>query len=181
MANTNAPYGFRLFQRLSGGTGGTPLAPGIAGAPSGSVVEAHGSIQFASTTVMKVGDPVKTALGVGSLAATTNAVMGVLNSPVPAGYGDTATSKHYPEILPADDDTVFRAQAIGTVNITQGLIGITARRKIGGSTSGYTGVDFGAGTTTGAIVVVGLAPGSAFGTYAEVLVIFARGTYYGQA
>ena len=179
MANTLAPYGFRLWERRTGGFGGTPLAPGIAGSNIGP--SPGGPLQFPSTAVLAVGDPVRSSLGIGYIAAGTNAVYGVLNSPVPAGFGDTATQKHYPEIIPADDGSVFSCQSTTTTNVTQALIGVAAKKyRIAGTTSGYTGIDF-THTTTGVLQVLALKPGSSFGTYAEVLVMIVRGAFFGQA
>ena len=68
-----------------------------------------------------------------------------------------------------------------TINVTQGYIGVAGKKYwLGGTTSGYMGIDF-SHTTNGNLVVVGLAPWSAFGTFAEVLVIFTRGVFYGQS
>jgi hypothetical protein len=177
MANSNAPYGFRLYSRLSAGSGAMPVTPGAA---AGGTYSSSGPLPVASATTLKVGDPIKSSLGLGYLATGTNAVFGINNSPVP-GYGETATQKHYPELLPADDSTVWRAQSIGTQNVTQGYIGVAAKKyRLGNATSGYMGVDLGH-TTGGVLEIIGLAPGSAFGTYAELLVIFTRGAFYGQA
>jgi hypothetical protein len=165
MANTNAPYGFRLWSRLSGGTGTVPFPPA--------------QLAVASATTLKVGDPIKVTAGKGLLAGTTNAMYGVCNSPVP-GWNETATQLHYPDIIPADDQTIFRCQSIGTVNATIALMGLPTKYRIGGSTSGYTGIDL-SHTTGGVLAVVGLAPGSAYGTYAELLVAVTRGVFVGNA
>jgi hypothetical protein len=178
MANTNAPYGFRLYEKRSAGTGAASVAPGIAPAlPAGST---FGPIKFPSAASLKVGDPVKVSAGLGYIASGTNAIFGICNQVIP-GYGETATQFHYPEILPADDNTVFRVQNIGTTNVTIGYIGVASKKyRIGGTTSGYTGIDV-SHTTGGVLEVVGLAPGSALGTYAELLVIVTRGAFYGAA
>jgi len=164
MANTNAPYGFRLWSRLTAGNGGSVMSPV--------------QLKVASATVLAVGDPVKSVAGVGSRAATTNAIYGICNSPVP-GWNETATAVHYPDIIPADDESVFRAQSIGSVNATVGYCGLPTKYRIGGATSGYTGIDL-SHTTGGVLTVIGLAPGSAYGTYAELLVMVARGAFVGQ-
>jgi len=177
MANSNAPYGFRLYSRLVPGTGATAVAPGIApvaGAQPG------GPIKFPSAAALKVGDPVKVSAGLGYLASGTNALYGICNQVVP-GWNETATQYHYPEILPADDQTIWRVQSIGTVNVTLGYIGVASKKyRIGGTTSGYTGIDL-SHTTGGVLEVLALAPGSALGTYAELLVTIARGAFYGAA
>jgi hypothetical protein len=125
-----------------------------------------------------VGDPLKSTAGKAVLAAGTNAVYGICNSPVP-GWNETATQLHYPDIIPADDSTIFRVQSIGTINASAGYAGVAAKYRIGGTTSGYTGVDL-SHSTGGVIQVIGLAPGSAYGTYAELLVTIARGAFAGQ-
>ena len=164
MANTNAPYGFRLWSRLNGGDGAAPLSPALVKVPSAAT--------------LKVGDPLKVSLGLGYLAGGTNAVYGIVDSPVP-GWNETATQPHYPDIIPADDSSIFRVQSIGTVNATIGYITAGKKYRIGGTTSGYTGVDL-SHFTGGVLMLIGLAPGSAFGTYAEFLVEVARGTFVGQ-
>ena len=177
MANTNAPYGFRLYTRMMASTGSIATTPGAA---AGGTLSASGPLPVASATTMKVGDPIKSSVGLGYLAVGTNAIFGIVNSPVP-GFLETATQKHYPEIIPADDQTFWRVQSIGTVNVTQGYIGVAAKKyRIGGTTSGYQGIDL-SHFTGGVLQVVGLAPGSALGTYAELLVLITRGAFYGAA
>jgi hypothetical protein len=165
MANVNAPYGFRLWATLPGGTGAKGMAP------TRQYVKSAASI--------KVGDPIKMSLGICYLAGTTNAIFGVANSPAP-GWGETATEVHYIDILPAEDQSIWRVQSIGTRNVTVGMFGILRKYRIGGTTSGYTGIDV-LYTTGGVLVALGLAPGSSLGTYAELLVIVARGSFYGAA
>lgn len=177
MANTNAPYGFRLWTRSTGGKGTQPLTPGAA---AGGTYASSGPLPVASATTLKVGDPIKSSAGLGYLATGTNAIFGICNSPVP-NFGETATAKHYPEIIPADDSTFFRCQSIGTTNVTQSYIGVASKvYRIGGSTSGYTGIDL-SHTTGGVLGIVGLAPGSALGTYAELIVLVRRGAFFGAA
>jgi hypothetical protein len=177
MANSNAPYGFRLWTRTSAGSGASSVTPGAA---AGGTLASSGPLPIASATTLKVGDPIKSSLGLGYLATGTNAIFGICNSPVP-GYGETATQKHYPELIPANAETIWRCQSTSTLNITQGYIGIASKKyRIGNTTSGYLGINLG-NTTGGVLQVVGLAPGSAFGTYAELLVIIARGAFYGAA
>jgi len=177
MANTNAPYGFRLWTTTNPATGAVAVTPGQA---AGGTYSSSGPLAIASATTLKVGDPIKSSLGLGYLATGTNAIFGICNSPVP-GFGETATAKHYPEIIPADGDKIWRCQSIGTVNASVGYIGVASKKyRIGGSTSGYQGIDL-SHSTGGVLQIVGLAPGSAFGTYAELLVIIARGAWYGQA
>lgn len=163
MANTNSPYSFRLWSRLSNLA--SPMAPA--------------QLKVASATTLKVGDPVKASLGLGYLAVGTNAIYGICDSPVP-GWNETATQPHYPDILPAMDDEVWRVQSIGTVNVTNGYMGVPKKYRIGGTTSGYTGIDL-SHTTGGVLQVLGLAPGSALGTYAELLVAVTRGAFTGNA
>ena len=175
MANSNAPYGFRLWTRGVGGSGSSPITPGAA---AGGTQSSSGPLAIASATTLKVGDPIKSSLGIGYLATGTNAIFGICNSPVP-NFNETATQKHYPELIPADDSMIWRTQSIGTVNVTQGYIGVAAKAyRIGGTTSGSQGIDL-SHTTGGVLGVVGLAPGSALGTYAELLVLIRRGAFYG--
>ena len=177
MANSNSPYGFRLYSRLVPGTGSVAVTPGAA---AGGDAAATGPLAVASATVLAVGDPIKSSLGLGYLATGTNAIFGICNSPI-LSWNQTATAKHYPEIIPADDQTIWRCQSIGTVKVTQGYIGVISKKyRIGGSTSGYTGIDL-SHSTGGVLAIVGLAPGSALGTYAELLVMITRGAFYGQA
>jgi hypothetical protein len=165
MANTNAPYGFRLWSLLVGGSGALPLPPV--------------QLKFGSTIALKVGDPVKMSNGLGYMATGTNALFGICNSPVP-NYGETAKEVHYPDLIPADENAVFRCQCIGTTNATLGYVKTGVKYRIGGTTSGYTGISL-ANTTGGVLEILGLAPGSAWGTYAEVLVMVCRGSFYGAA
>ena len=164
MANTNNPYGFRLWSRLNGGEGTMPISPA--------------QLKVPSAATLTVGDPIKASLGLGYIATTTNAIYGIVNSPVP-GWNEAATQPHYPDILPADDATIFRAQSIGTVNATIGYMGVAKKYRIGGSTTGHLGIDL-SHTTGGVLQVIGLAPGSAYGTYAELLVTVTRGAFVGQ-
>ena len=164
MANTNSPYGFRLWQKLSGSDAGAVMSPAL--------------LKIPSAATLKVGDPVKASLGLGYIAVGTNAIYGVIDSPVP-GWNETATQPHYPDILPADDNSVWRVQSIGAVNATIGYMGVAKKYRIGGTTSGYTGIDL-SHSTGGVLQVIGLAPGSAYGTYAELLVEITRGAFTGQ-
>ncbi len=177
MANTNAPYGFRLWSRGNAGTGAAPLTPGAA---AGGTLASSGPLPVASATTLSVGDPIKSSAGLGYLATGTNAIYGIVNSPVP-NFNETATAKHYPEIIPADDTTYWRTQSIGTVNVTQGYIGVASKvYRIGATTSGHLGIDL-SHTTGGVLGVVGLAPGSALSTYAELIVVIRRGAFFGAA
>jgi hypothetical protein len=164
MANSNAPYGFRLWSRLTGGSGAAPLSPG--------------QLKFPSAASLKVGDPVKVSLGLGYLAAGTNAIFGICMQPVP-GWNETATAVHYPDVEPADDQSVFRVQSIGATVASIGYLRSDYKYRIGGTTSGYTGIDL-SKHTGGVLTVIGLAPGSAWGTYAELLVTVSRGNFAGQ-
>ena len=165
MANTNAPHGFCLWSQIGAGTT-TVLSPA--------------QLKVPSAATLKVGDPIKSSVGLGYLAVGTNAVYGVVDSPVP-GWNEVATQPHYPDIIPAVDSNIWRAQSIGTVNVTVGFMGVPAKKyRIGGTTSGYLGVDL-SHSTGGVLQVIGLAPGSALGTYADLLVIFGRGAFYGVA
>jgi len=179
MANVNAPYGFRLWQKTTGHS--IPLAPGISpqGANPGGVP--GGVVAFPSGAVLHVQDPIHVSLGLGYLAVGTNAIYGILNSPVPMPFGDTALQKHYPDILPGDDESIWRVQSIGTVNVTAALIGMSSRSfRIGGTTSGYSGINMVVATAGfGPLQVLALAPGSALGTYAELLIIVKRGAFFG--
>jgi len=177
MANTNAPYGFRLWTTTNPSTGAVGVTPGAA---AGSSVSASGPLPIASATTLKVGDPIKSSLGLGYLATGTNAIYGICNSPVP-NFNETATAKHYPEIIPASDQNIWRCQSTTTTGLTQAYIGVAKNAyRIGGTTSGYQGIDI-THTTGGVLGIVALAPGSAFGTYAEVLVVIRRGAFYGAA
>jgi hypothetical protein len=176
MANTNAPYGFRLYTHTSNGSGGVAVAPGKA---AGGSASASGPIPFASALTVLVGDPIMVSAGLGYVCTTTHAIYGIANSAVP-GWGETATAKHYPEIIPADDQTIFVAQAMGTTNVTQGYIAVAGNRHKIKASGTYKGIDMSA-SATGPLEVIGLAPWSAFGTYAELLVIVCRGAFYGVA
>lgn len=128
---------------------------------------------------MSIGDPIKSSLGLGYLATGTNAIYGICQSDVP-GWGETATEVHYPDIIPADTETIWRTQSIGTTNVTNGYMGVASKKyRISGAT-GATGIDL-THTTGGVLQIIGLAPGSALGTYAELLVMIARGAFYGEA
>ncbi len=190
MANSNSPYGFRLYGRLSGGSGTFVVAPGMA---AGGDQSSTGPLAVASATVLSVGDPIKATLGLGVLATTTMAIFGICNSPVP-NFLQTAIAKHYPEIIPVDDNTILECQSIGTTKVTQGYIGVVGSGlpfttgglrklyRIGGGTSGYLGIDL-THTTGGMLQIVGLSPrpGNTLATYAQLLVVVARGPFVGSA
>jgi len=142
-----------------------------------------GPVPFPSGATLSAGDPVKSSGGLGYLATGTNAILGILADPVPEGWNPSTTKQHWPNILPADDQTVWLCQSIGTKYVSAGLMQIPSKKyRIGGTTSGYTGIDF-THTTGGVLLPLGLAPiyGNGYGSYAQVLVIITRGTFYGQA
>ena len=178
MANSNSPYGFRLYGRLVPGTGTVAVTPGAA---AGGTYSSSGPIPIASATALTIGDPIRVSAGLGYLCGVTGAIYGICNSPVP-NFGETTTAKHYPEIIPADDQTIWQIQAKTGVIVSQGYIGVASKAYwMGGTTSGYKTIDL-SHTTNGTLRVIGFAPGTTQkASCAELLVIINRGAFYGAS
>ncbi len=189
MANVNSPYGFRLWTRLVPGTGASSVAPGLVTSDSKSygpdAMPSFGPVAFPSGATLSPGDPIKVSAGLGYLCAVTNAIYGILLDPVPEAWNPSSTKRHYPGIAPADDQSVWVVQSIGTTNVTAGMLGIpTKRYRLASSSTGHMGIDMSHSANGGSCGLLPIAlapiPGNAYGTYAQLLVLITRGAFYGQ-
>lgn len=154
MANTNNPHGFRYEHSLRG--------PEV-------VLQ---TTTLASGVGVIAGDPIGVSSGKGILAVTTTAsILGVAAETITASAGVEKECKY----IPADESNVFSIQADG--NFTAGLN--YSARSITGST-GKVVLDTD-DTDPGIFQVHGLKSGSAWGTYAQVLGVFKKSAFSGQA
>lgn len=157
MANTNNPHGF-LWEKTD---------------QSGSVKLKR--MKTASNTSLKVGDPVSILNGLIKLAgATTTALYGVAAESI-VGVAGTRNSV---ALIPAVDGYIFSGQHLSTLNLTAGYLG--KRMGIISNTSGKCGISGYTGGTTGVLQIVGLKSGSAWGTYAQLMVAVIRSSYAGS-
>jgi hypothetical protein len=158
MANTNKPYGFQLW-RSDGGAG---------------VV--HQEVQIDTNITIGAGDAlVRAADGYMTQCNTAGAkIVGF------AAEGVTGAAGVRPKIrmVPALEAYTFVAQAMLTVNFTAGLVGSNKGLRRSGT---YFGIHAGANCVTSILSIIGLKPGSAFGTYPELLCKVRASGYSGQA
>lgn len=158
MANTNRPYGFQLWK--SDGD------PGIV------MVE----VQIDTNISINAGDPLIRATDGYATQANTAAtkLIGFAAESVTGAAGVRPKIRMYPAI----ENYTFVAQAMLTVNFSAGLVGLNRGLRRSGA---YFGVHAGANVTQSILSIIGLKPGSAFGTYAEVLCKVRASGYTGQA
>jgi hypothetical protein len=132
--------------------------------------------RFKTTSAAKigVGDPLVISSGYVKLAgATSTALFGFAAE----SCTSTAGVRKSVAIIPALGGYLFSAQHSNTLNVTAGYVG--KRCGIGSSTSsGKIGLNLAA--TTSVLQVMGLKPGSAWGTYAELMVAVVRSSYDGS-
>lgn len=152
MANTDNPHGFRVHQiRNMGST--VPLV----------YVTVDTNISLAEGDMVKI-----EADGYANIAATTNAVFGMAAESVTGAAGTR------PEIavVPAVPEVVFSAQTSGSAAVTD--IGEAIPLE------GTTGIqELNEDGSDGAFKVIGLKPGSEWGTNAELLVTVVKSQYVG--
>jgi len=153
MANTYGPYGFRWTGNLAAG----------AAAISKRIITKSG-------LSLKVGDPIALTGGLAHLAGVTSTAIPYVALEDVTGV--TATKKSV-LAMPTLRDYIFRVQTRSAVNMTLGWMQGGKNVGITGTTNGKIGI--GPSATTSVCKIVGLAPGSALGSYAELLVVFIKG------
>jgi hypothetical protein len=154
MANPNNPHGFLFERNLAGGS---------------MVLDRW---KTTSNVSLSPGDPIVKASGRIKLAgATSTALFGVCVESVTAVAATTKSAS----FIPALPHYLWSGQVGSTVNMTSGLIG--ARYGIAGTTTGK--IKLSTTATTSVAQIVGLKPGSAYGTYAELLFVIAKSSYSG--
>lgn len=156
MANPNSPYGFQLHHMNAAGA--LTLM----------------RVKTLSNATISVGDPLVLTNGKLKLAGVTSvALFGVSLESV---TGKAAT-QYSALIIPALKHYVWSAQCRSTLNVTAGYVG--GKAILVGTTNGKIGIlPRAAGTSV--LQIVGLKPGSAWGTYAELLFVIMRSAYEGQ-
>jgi hypothetical protein len=154
MANTNAPFSFRLYR----GTDGIGFS-----LEEGTV---------ASNVSLKIGDPLSWSSGYLTRTLTTQPIAGFAMQPLTGA----ATARSTILFRPASDADVYVAQA-------DGAFALATHRGNDYDLKGASGVMEVnlAGTTSGPVRIIGLAPGSTVGTYANVLVTVKKNGWTGQA
>jgi len=151
MPNVNNPYGFQLQRNQAAGA---------------SVVTNR--FVTVSNTSLVPGDPVVVASGYVKLAGIlSTALFGVCMETV-VGVAGVRKSVL---VIPSLRDYLFAAQNKSAVNLTAGFLG--KNFGIAGTTSGKIGSS--STQTTAVLKCVGLKPGSAWGTYAELLFVIQKG------
>jgi hypothetical protein len=151
MANVNSPYGFQIQRNQAAG--------------AAYVTQRYVT---SSNATLSVGDPVVVASGLVKLAGVTStALFGVSLESVTGAAGVKKSAL----VIPSLRDYLWAAQNKSNVNITAGYLG--KNFGIAGTTSGKIGLSSTA--TTSVCKIVGLKPGSAWGTYAELLFVIIKG------
>lgn len=156
MANPTALFGFSPYRFLSGKT--FPITSGTTA--SNVTVVAGQALVLGTDGYLKL--PGNTSVGIFGIA--TEGVTGA------TGVRKTVC------FIPAMENLVFRARCGTTVNVTVGYTGYVRSLKVSGA---YMGVhpSYAGGSC---LKILGLAPGSAWGTAAEVLVAIRSSTWTGQ-
>lgn len=156
MANANSPYGFQFHHMNAAGS---------------VVLERKKTL---SNATISVGDPLVLTNGKLKLAGVTSvALFGVSLESVTA-VAATQKSVLY---IPAIKNYVWSAQCRSTLNVTAGYVG--GKAILVGTTNGKVGI-YPKAAGTSVLQIVGLKPGSAWGTYAELLFVIMRSAYEGQ-
>jgi len=155
MANTNNPHSF-LWEK-TGQSGAVKLR----------------RFKTVSNTTLAVGDPVVLASGYAKLAGVTSTAL--FGFAAEAVTGATGVRKSI-ALIPAMDGYIFSAQVKSSTNLTAGYLG--AKGGIAGTTNGKIG--FSATATTSVLQILGLKPGSAWGTYAQVMLAVIKSSYGGS-
>jgi hypothetical protein len=121
-----------------------------------------------SNASLSPGDPVVLVSGYLKIAGVTStALFGVSLESVTGAAGVRKSAL----VIPSLRDYIWAAQNKSAVNITAGYLG--KNFGIAGTTSGKIGLSSTA--TTSVCKIVGLKPGSAWGTYAELLFVIIKG------
>lgn len=155
MANTNNPHSF-LWEKTD---------------QSGAVKLKRG--KTVSNTTLKVGDPLSIVGGYIKLAGATSTALYGFAAEAITGVAATQNSVAF---IPAADGYIFSGQSRSTVNITAGYVG--KRAGIIVTTNGKCGIYVSAATSV--LQIMGLKPGSAWGTYAQLMVAVVRSSYAGS-
>jgi hypothetical protein len=157
MANTNAPYGFQLWRS------------------DGAIGVVCQEVQIDTSITIYPGDPLVRATD-GYFTACATAAAKIVGF---AAEGVTGAAAVRPKIrmIPALEDYTFVAQCMTTVNFTAALCGSNRGLRRSGA---FYGVHAGAATTS-ILSIIGLKPGSAWGSFAEVLCKVRASGYTGQA
>jgi hypothetical protein len=151
MPNVNSPYGFTIQRNQ---------AAGAAYVANRFVTQSNASLS--------PGDPVVLVSGYLKIAGVTStALFGVSLESVTGAAGVRKSAL----VIPSLRDYIWAAQNKSAVNITAGYLG--KNFGIAGTTSGKIGLSSTA--TTSVCKIVGLKPGSAWGTYAELLFVIIKG------
>jgi len=140
--------------------------------------------RYVTTSAAKigVGDPLILAAwtsatqkgGVKLAGATSTALFGFAVE----SCTSTAGVRKSVALIPAESGYIFSAQMSGTLNLTVGYLG--KKCTIGSSTTaGKIGLS-NPNAATSVLQIIGLRPGSAWGTYAELLVAVVRSSYDGS-
>jgi len=133
-------------------------------------------VQIDTNITIAYGTPLKVATDGYYTACATNGskIVGV------AAEGVTGAAGVRPKIrmIPALEQNTFTAQTMTTANMTAGLVGTNKALRVSGT---YFGIHGAATPTNSILTIVGLKPGSAWGTYAELLVKIRASGYTGQA
>lgn len=147
MANTDNPHGFKVHQVLGMGSS-LPLA----------------QMQVDTNITLTEGDAVKIEDdGYINIAATTNAIFGIAAESVTGAAGTRPTIG----VIPALPNIIFSAQTSGDAAVTD--IGENLPLE------GTTGIqELNEDGSDGAFKVIGLKPGSEWGTNAELLVVVVK-------
>lgn len=156
MANPTALYGFQPYQCLRG-----PVFPikEVTTQSNVTVVAGQALVLGSDGYVKLPGN-------------TSSAIYGIA---VDGVTGATGVRKKV-RIIPAMEDIIFKARAGTTVNVTVGYTGYVRSLKVSGA---YMGVhpSYAAGSC---LKIVGMAPGSAWGTAVDLLVSIRSSSWTGQ-
>jgi len=155
MANTNNPHSF-LWEKTD---------------QSGAVKLKRG--KTVSNTTLKVGDPLSIVGGLIKLAGATSTALYGFAAEAVTGVVGTRNSVAF---IPAADGYIFSGQHLSTLNLTAGYLGKRAGVIV--NTNGKCGIN--AAATTSVLQILGLKPGSAWGTYAQLMVAVVRSSYAGS-
>lgn len=153
MANTDNPHGFKVYQVLG----------------LGSVAPLRYVTLDTNITITE-GDAIKLeADGYANIAETTNAILGIAAESVTGAAGTRPTIAY----TPAADNIIFSAQTSGDAEQTDVGENIPLEGSTGEMELNEDGSD-------GAFYVIGLKPGSEWGTNAELLVKVVKSQWTGQ-
>jgi hypothetical protein len=158
MASVNSPYGFQLWRS------------------DGAIGVVCQEVQIDTSITIYPGDPLVRKATTNYFTACATAAAKIVGF---AQEGVTGAAGVRPKIrmIPALENYTFVAQCMLTVNFTAGLAGTNRGLRRSGT---FFGVHAGVAVTS-ILSIIGLKPGSAWGTYAEVLCKVRGSGYTGQA